>query len=193
MPEENKTDDANEKQGSNASALQALPEGEKQAKTNLPESEKQAKKDDASKVQADDSEPDELTMPVQPEGTISEKQIKIIVISALAIIVIALLLWGMAPQQIYEVTEITDNPGDFVGQEINLKGVVRDWTMGNNNFTLEYSFDANITIPAVHTASFPEGFSNNSTVILKGAIMQDADGQIYMESIAIQIGCPSKY
>ncbi|EMR75522.1 hypothetical protein MBGDF03_00492 [Thermoplasmatales archaeon SCGC AB-540-F20] len=48
---------------------------------------------------------------------ISEKQIKIIAVVTIVVIVVGVLLWGMVPGKIYNVSEILDNPeGSTAGE-----------------------------------------------------------------------------
>ena len=100
------------------------------------------------------------------------------------------LLWGMVPEEIYEVSKITEDPGKFDGEEINVKGVVMDWDGGAMNFTLADSLDQNITILITHGGGPPEGFGNNVTIVAKGLF---DSATMTIESISIQVGCPSKY
>ena len=122
---------------------------------------------------------------------ISEKQLKIIVFVVLIVVVVGYLVWGMTPEKFYEVSEILDNPGEFDGLEIDIKGVVSDWNM-SNNFTLTGSNNHNLTINATNDRAFPEGFGNNETIVISG-VFTYTNGTGHIESESIQIGCPSKY
>ena len=103
----------------------------------------------------------------------------------------SILLWGMVPEEIYEVSQITDNPGDYLEKEIQIKGMVKDWNI-TDEFTLADSNDQTLTIKANHTSSFPDGFGNNETVVVKGLFTQ-INGVYVIQSYSMQIGCPSKY
>lgn len=121
---------------------------------------------------------------------ISEKQIKIIAVITIVVIVIGVLLWGMIPGKIYDVSEILDNSESFDGQLVNVTGVVAGWELLSQNFTLVDSQEKNLTINITHTRSFPGGFSNNETVVVTGVFSSETRS---IESQSIQIGCPSKY
>ena len=121
---------------------------------------------------------------------ISEKQIKIIAVVTIVVIVVGVLLWGMVPGKIYNVSEILDNPDKFDEQGVNVTGVVGEWGLSSDNFTLVDSQDENLTIEIMHTGGFPEGFGNNETVVVTGVFWSET---MYIKSHSIQIGCPSKY
>ena len=121
---------------------------------------------------------------------ISEKHIKLIVIIAVIVVVLVILLWGMVPEKIYEVSEVTNNKSLYDGKEISIKGVVMGWNGTTKNFTLADAIDLNVTISVTHSGAFPEGFGNNATIVAKGIFRSKL---LHLDSIAIQIGCPSKY
>jgi cytochrome c-type biogenesis protein CcmE len=124
------------------------------------------------------------------EKRISEKQIKIIIVILIVVIVVGVLLWGMIPEKIYEVSEILENPEEFNGQKVNVKGIVDNWEKSSINFTLVDSQDENINIFINNTKGFPEGFGNKETVVVTGIFSSET---LKIETQSIQIGCPSKY
>ncbi|MCK4757317.1 MAG: cytochrome c maturation protein CcmE [Thermoplasmata archaeon] len=122
---------------------------------------------------------------------ITEKQIKLLVFIVIIIAMASILLWGMVPEEIYEVSQITDNPAAYLDKEIQIKGMVKDWNV-TDEFTLADSNDQALTIRANHTAAFPDGFGNDETVVVKGLFTQ-VNGTYVIQSYSMQIGCPSKY
>ena len=124
------------------------------------------------------------------EKKISEKQIKIAIVILIVVIVVGILMWGMVPEKIYDVSEIIDSPEDFDGKKINVMGLVGNWEIQSNNFTLIDSKDDNIVINITNTNVFPEGFGNKETVVVTGIFFSENE---YIETESIQIGCPSKY
>jgi len=121
---------------------------------------------------------------------ISEKHIKIVAVVTIVVIIVGVLLWGMLPGKIYDVSEIFNNPELFDGRVVNVTGVVIGWGSSSNNFTLVDSLDENLTINVTHTGVFPGGFGNNETVVVTGIFDLETS---HIESQKIQIGCPSKY
>jgi cytochrome c-type biogenesis protein CcmE len=124
------------------------------------------------------------------EKRISEKQIKIAIVILIVVIVIGILMWGMVPEKIYDVSEILDSPENFDGKKVNVMGLVGNWEIQSSNFTLVDSQDENIVINISNTKVFPEGFGNKETVVVTGIFFSEA---FYIETQSIQIGCPSKY
>ena len=122
---------------------------------------------------------------------ISEKQLKIIVFVLMVVAIISILIWGMVPEKFYEVSEILDNTDEFDGLEVNVKGLVNGWNI-SDNFTLTDSNDYTLTINVTHNRAFPEGFGDNETVVVRGMFTY-TNGTGHIESLSIQIGCPSKY
>ena len=121
---------------------------------------------------------------------ISEKHIKIIVVIAVIIIVVGLLFWGMIPEKIYEVSEITNSKETFDGKDLNVKGIINNWNISTNNFTLLDKTNENLLIEITHTGAYPEGFGNGETIIVTGRYNSSTN---HIVSKSIQIGCPSKY
>ena len=121
---------------------------------------------------------------------ISEKQIKLVIVIFVVLVVIVLLLWGMVPSKIYNVSEILEKPENFNGIGVNVTGIVTDWESTSRNFSLLDSNDENLTINVEHSGALPEGFGNNETVVVAGIFNFDNNN---INSNSIQIGCPSKY
>ena len=126
-----------------------------------------------------------------PGWTLRHSERILYVGAVLIVVVIGYLVWGMTPEKYYEVSEIMDNPADFDGMEISIKGTVGGWN-NTASFIIIDSNDANLTFDATHDRAFPEGFGNNETIVAKG-IFTYTNGIGHLESEAIQIGCPSKY
>ena len=121
---------------------------------------------------------------------ISEKQIKIIVVVSIVAIVMILLLWGMVPSKIYDVSEILESPISFNEMGVNVTGTVAEWDSSSRDFTLLDAQDENLTINVIYSGALPEGFGNNETVVVTGNFNYT---MTYINSESIQIGCPSKY
>ena len=124
------------------------------------------------------------------EKKISEKQIKIIIVVIIVVIVVGVLLWGMIPEKIYDVSEILNNTEGVDGQKVNVIGVVGNWEMSSKNFTLIDTEDGNLGINITYTKALPEGFGNKETVVVTGIFFSES---VIIETQSIQIGCPSKY
>ena len=131
-------------------------------------------------------------MEEEKEGRkLSEKTIKIAIISIVIIIVMVIALWGMVPEKIYEVRKALEEPTTLEAQDISIKGVVTGWNT-SSNFSLADSQDYSQMINITHNSVFPDGFGNGETVVVKG-VFGAQSGTYVLESTSIQIGCPSKY
>ena len=122
---------------------------------------------------------------------ITEKQIKLGVFITVVVVVAVILLWGMVPEEIYMVEQVTSNPGKHDGKEISVKGIVANWNV-TDEFILLDENDNSTFILINHTSAFPDGFTNGAVVVLKGEF-KIVDGENTLESWSMQIGCPSKY
>jgi hypothetical protein len=107
-------------------------------------------------------------------------------------VVVAVLLWGMVPDRIYEVRDILNDTGGLGDDVVNVKGIVTIWNNQSSNFTLADSNDPTRTLEVFHTGAIPEGFGINVTAVVKGHLRL-VGGVYHFESEDIQIGCPSKY
>ena len=143
------------------------------------------------KHKKDMPEKDNNKKPEKEKKKISEKQIKILVLVVLVVVIIGYLVWGMTPEKFYEASEILENPADFDGMEIDVKGLVGSWNM-TSGFILLDSNNQNLTINVTHNSAFPEGFGNGETIVVTG-VFTYSNGIGHIESESIQIGCPSKY
>ena len=68
------------------------------------------------------------------KGRISDKQIKLIVVVAVVVVVVGVLLWGMVPNEIYEVSDVFDHLDELDGREISVRGVVQGFNISSNLF-----------------------------------------------------------
>jgi cytochrome c-type biogenesis protein CcmE len=135
----------------------------------------------------------EIDVPVESKGKrVSEKKIKVAVVIIVVAVLVAILLWGMVPDRIYELDEVLENIESLDGEEVSIKGVIVNWETGLSNFTFADTQNENITIEVNHAGPIPEGFGIEATAVIKG-IVHKGDTHIWMDSEDIQIGCPSKY
>jgi len=130
--------------------------------------------------------------PTRPKRRLSSKQVKVLAIVAVVAVVVVLLLWGMVPARILDAGQVVKDPSSYSGKTILVKGTVVSWTMGSRNFTLADPLDRSVTLNVTHSGSFPSGFGLNVSAIVEGTFTM-VGGVPRMDSIEIQIGCPSKY
>ena len=65
----------------------------------------------------------------RPRG-LSRKRMRIIGVVIIVGVLVAILLWGMVPEPIYEIDQVMDEPGKYDGKWINIKGTVIAWDVG---------------------------------------------------------------
>ena len=127
------------------------------------------------------------------KSRISDKQIKLIDVVAVVVVVVGVLLWGMVPNEIYEVNYVFNHMDELNGREISVRGVVKNFDISLNEFQLKDpdSSEKGGGLSVVYNGSFPDGFGNNQSVIVKGVYSAGLNQTI--SSRQIIIGCPSKY
>jgi hypothetical protein len=130
--------------------------------------------------------------PSQPRRRFSSKQVKVLVIVVVVAVVVVVLLWGMVPERIIDAGQVVKDPAGYKGKTIFVKGTVVSWNMGSRNFTLADPLNRAATLNVTYSGAFPSGFGLNVSAIVKGTINL-VGGVPRMDSIEIQIGCPSKY
>lgn len=100
------------------------------------------------------------------------------------------LLQAPAPTQ--TVDALMNDPEQFVGDEIAVRGEVMDGTINNAtySFVLEGEL-TNITVSFLD-AAVSNGLDDNRTVYAEGVLVRDGDGYL-LEASVIKTSCPSKY
>jgi cytochrome c-type biogenesis protein CcmE len=116
---------------------------------------------------------------------------KVLLVVAIVAIALIVVLWGATPPDYNEVSEIVENSGKYIGDEVSVKGKVGNWT-GGKNFTLLDDKNASLAIFVVHETAMPEGFAEGKVVVVEGKLEEGESG-LTIRSTKIQVGCPSKY
>ena len=122
---------------------------------------------------------------------LSSKRNKILIVVAIVVIAVIIGLWGAAPDPYRTVKEVVENSDSFIGDEIDIRGKVGNWSHGQN-FTLVDDNNASLAIHVVHQKAIPEGFAVGKDVVVKGRLENGENG-LTIKSTNIQVGCPSKY
>jgi cytochrome c-type biogenesis protein CcmE len=126
-----------------------------------------------------------------------KKKSKIIIAAAVVIISLTILLWSLSPPESQSVRDIVDDPDEFIGKNIQIKGLVENNTItnGTNSVTFkladEKEQEYNVTIFYEGTA--PNNFQGGKTVFIKGTLERDEDDNLLFKADKIIVGCPSKY
>jgi|TARA_B100001540_G_scaffold303650_1_gene312493 hypothetical protein len=97
-----------------------------------------------------------------------------------------------SPEPTRTVDEIMENPSGYVGEEIAIRGEVKDGTIDNSTMTfILHGSDYEILVDFVD-ASVSNGLDDNRTVYAKG-VLKFIDSKYVFEAEIIKTSCPSKY
>ncbi len=97
-----------------------------------------------------------------------------------------------SPEPTRTVDEIMENPSGYVGEEIAIRGEVKDGTIDNSTMTfILHGSEYEIIVDFVD-ASVSNGLDDNRTVYAKG-VLKLIDSNYVFEAEIIKTSCPSKY
>jgi hypothetical protein len=98
-----------------------------------------------------------------------------------------------APEPTRSVDEIMDNPEDFVGRNIAIRGEVVDGSIDEANYTfIIHGTASNLLIEHLQAAQTTGGLDDNRTVYAEGILIKSGDEWVF-EAKVIKTSCPSKY
>jgi cytochrome c-type biogenesis protein CcmE len=110
---------------------------------------------------------------------------------------VLILAWSLSPPESENVRELVDNPKDFLGKDIQIKGIVENNTIVNGTnaitFNLSDEKDLEYNVTVHYEGSAPNNFQGGKTVFIKGVLEKDDDDGLLFKADKIVIGCPSKY
>ena len=97
-----------------------------------------------------------------------------------------------SPEPTRTVDEIMESPNRYVGEDIAIRGEVKDGTIDNSTMTfILHGSDYEILVDFVD-ASVSNGLDDNRTVYAKG-VLKFIDSKYVFEAEIIKTSCPSKY
>ena len=97
-----------------------------------------------------------------------------------------------SPEPTRTVDELMDDPSVYVGEEIAIRGEVKDGTIDNSTMTfMLHGSNSEILVDFVD-ASVSNGLDDNRTVYAKG-VLKLIDSNYVFEAEIIKTSCPSKY
>ena len=97
-----------------------------------------------------------------------------------------------SPEPTRTVDELMDDPSVYVGEEIAIRGEVKDGTIDNSTMTfILHGSNYEILVDFVD-ASVSNGLDDNRTVYAKG-VLKLIDSNYVFEAEIIKTSCPSKY
>jgi cytochrome c-type biogenesis protein CcmE len=114
------------------------------------------------------------------------------IIAIVAVMVIG--LWGVDVEQgYYMVSDITDDPQEHLGQNVNTMGIVKNGSLSISpemtTFTLTDAEDENYEINVEYSADLPANLAEGKSISLTGTMVSET----MIDAEQIVMGCPSKY
>ena len=97
-----------------------------------------------------------------------------------------------SPDPTRTVDEVMESPNEYVGEELAIRGEVKDGSINNQSMTfLLHGSDYEILVDFVD-ASVSNGLDDNRTVYAKGKLRLVGSTYVF-EAELIKTSCPSKY
>ena len=98
-----------------------------------------------------------------------------------------------APQPTLTLSQLEDSIESRIGDEIAVRGEVKDGTINNETMTFILEGETEFTIIIDFAdASVSNGLGDNRTVYAEGILLFE-QGEYYLQSSVIKTSCPSKY
>jgi len=141
----------------------------------------------AEVVEIPEKEPEVAQKEVKPKRRLSKKKRNLIIVVVVISVALIVGLWGLSPSNYLTVGDVVNHPEIYIDKTIEVKGAVENWNSNAKTFNLS---DGVSTLTVVYTI-LPEGFNNGKDVVVKGTL--ENDGGLVMNSMDVQVGCPSKY
>lgn len=103
-------------------------------------------------------------------------------------------LWNVDLSQGYLlVSELVENPDEYVGHDVNTMGTVKNGTLNvattGISFTLEDPEDESYEVEVVYTGALPANLAEGMGLSISGKMVSESR----IEANKIVMGCPSKY
>lgn len=142
-------------------------------------------------------EPVKTTEPMpQPARPMSRRRKrKLVIVSLVVIAALAFVFWGWSSTggSFVSVSSVTADPGHYVGDTVEVQGIVSGWSgdPADMHFKLVDKANASFVVDVNMSGTFPAGFENGKTVVVKGVVEDTPSVRIL--ATGISVGCASKY
>jgi len=128
------------------------------------------------------------------------KKKKVVLLLVVVAILALVLIWGFIPEKYYKVSEIAEDPEDFVGKDIQLTGKVANNSLDLTNRTFNLT-DGKYNLTIISKNPLPETIREGKDVMLKGVLKRQEGGEekgsklenYFFEAREVKVGCPSNY
>ena len=121
------------------------------------------------------------------------KRTTITTASVVIAIIVVILLWGLAPDDYLEVSDVSKDPKKYLDKDIEIKGIVSDHDESNGSFILE---EGKYELLVYYSKALPSNFEVGKDVVVKGHLEKSEhpleDDFIFIAEEVI-VGCASKY
>lgn len=145
-----------------------------------------------------ESEPSEKVQESQPEPRrpmSRRRKRKLVLVSFVVVAAFIFVFWGWSSTggNFVTVNTIAIDPAHYGNKTVEVQGVVSEWSgdPSDMSFKLVDQTNASSVIEVVLTGTFPAGFENGKTVVVKGVV--DDGSPVKILASGITLGCASKY
>ena len=117
---------------------------------------------------------------------------RILVVGAVLTVGMLATVLLQAPAPTQTVDALMEQPVEYVGQEVAVRGEVQDGTIDNSTARFVLEGESLSLEVSFIDAAVSNGLDDNRTVYAEG-VLKFVDGEYVLEASVIKTSCPSKY
>jgi len=117
---------------------------------------------------------------------------RILVVGAVLTVGMLATVLLQAPAPTQTVDALMEQPDEYVGQEVAVRGEVQDGTIDNSTARFVLEGESLSLEVSFIDAAVSNGLDDNRTVYAEG-VLKFVDGEYVLEASVIKTSCPSKY
>lgn len=117
---------------------------------------------------------------------------RILVVGAVLTVGMLATVLLQAPAPTQTVDALMEQPDEYVGQEVAVRGEVQDGTIDNSTARFVLEGESLSLEVSFIDAAVSNGLDDNRTVYAEG-VLKFEDGEYVLEASVIKTSCPSKY
>lgn len=117
---------------------------------------------------------------------------RILVVGAVLTVGMLATVLLQAPAPTQTVDALMEQPDEYVGQEVAVRGEVQDGTIDNSTARFVLEGESLSLEVSFFDAAVSNGLDDNRTVYAEG-VLKFEDGEYVLEASVIKTSCPSKY
>ena len=132
----------------------------------------------------------------EPRRPMSKRRKRKLVLASLVVVAALIFVfwgWSSTGGNFVSVNSIAIDPSHYGNHTVEVQGVVSEWSgdPSDMSFKLVDQTNASSVIEVVLSGTFPAGFENGKTVVVKGVVEDSSPAKILASGISV--GCASKY